>query len=134
MKSPTNNLLVVRTPSKLTNLLLTKGVSQSAIDDHLTISQGDVLNVEDVKKPLTLNGRPADIIISGIGIVNGSDLFYEIKLCGNAASNVIEALKQLKLAKKPVMVVVSSTGLTTTGPRDVPLLFMPMYYYMLANP
>ena len=61
-------------------------------------------------------------------------MFYEIKLCGNAASNIITALKELKLTKKPVMVVVSSTGLTLTGPRDVPLLFKLMYDYMLANP
>ena len=125
---------MARTPSKLTNLLISKGVSQSAIDSHLTISQGDVLNVEDVKGPLTLKGRPADVIISGIGIVTVGDLFYEIKLCGNAASNIITALKELELTKKPVMVVVTSTGLTHTGPRDVPLLFKLMYDYMLANP
>lgn len=125
---------MARTPSKLTNLLISKGVSQSAIDSHLTISQGDVLNVEDVKGPLTLKGRSAEVIISGIGIVNGGDLFYEIKLCGNAASNIITALKELKLTKKPVMVVLSTTGLTRTGPRDVPLLFKLIYEYMLANP
>jgi hypothetical protein len=125
---------VARTPYKLTNLLLSKGVSQDTIDNHLTITQGDVLKVEDVKGPLILNGRPADIIISGIGVVNGMDMFYEIKLCETAASNIMEALKQLKPSKKPVMVVVSTTGLTTTGPRDVPLLFKPMYDWLIANP
>lgn len=38
---------VVRTLSKLTALLLEKGVPQSAIYAHLTISKGDVFNADD---------------------------------------------------------------------------------------
>lgn len=114
-------------------MLLEKGVPESTISDHLTITQGDVLNVDSCKGPLTLNGRPADIIISGIGIVNLKEAFSEIRLCGDAASNILAALQQLRLARKPLFVAVSTTGITS-GPRDVPLAFMPMYHVLLANP
>ncbi|KAK4692595.1 hypothetical protein P7C71_g4640, partial [Lecanoromycetidae sp. Uapishka_2] len=125
---------LARTPSKLSKMLLERGVSQSAIDTHLTISQGDVLKVSDVKAPLSLNGRPADMIISGIGIVNFSEALREITLCGNAANNIISALKELKPAKNPILVVLSTTGITKTGPRDVPLAFLPMYHVALKQP
>jgi hypothetical protein len=58
---------VARTPSKLVDLLLSKGVAQSTISAQLTITQGDVKDVESVKKTLCPNGETANIIISGIG-------------------------------------------------------------------
>lgn len=60
-------LTVARTPSKLTELLLSKGVSQSAISSYLIVTQGDVRNVSVVKSTLSPNGQTASIIISGIG-------------------------------------------------------------------
>ncbi|KAL6719807.1 hypothetical protein ACLMJK_001728 [Lecanora helva] len=124
---------LARTPSKLKSMLAERGVSDASVQQHLTISQGDVLNVESCKGPLSLNGRPADIVISGIGIVNMKEAFSAITLCGDAVTNILEALKQLKPAKKPLFVVVSTTGITS-GPRDVPLLFVPLYKLLLANP
>lgn len=112
-------------------MLHQKGVAQSNIDSHLTITEGDVLNVENCKEALTRNGRTADIIISGVGTYpKGS----EITLCTNAVKNILSALRILKSPKKPLFVAISSTGITTTGPRDVPLLLTPMYHIMLANP
>lgn len=60
-------LTVARTPSKLTELLLSKGVSQSAISSHLSVTEGDVRDVSVVKSALSPNGQIASIIISGIG-------------------------------------------------------------------
>ncbi len=131
--TPTDAFPVARTPSKLTTMLLQKGVPESAIETHLTISQGDVLNPESCADPLTLKGRPADIIISGIGIVNLSEIFSPIRLCGDAVSNILSALHSLKLPKKPLFVALATTGISK-GPRDVPLLFVPLYHLMLANP
>lgn len=114
-------------------MLLSRGVPETAINDHLTLSQGDVLSIDSCKGPLSLHGRPADIIISGIGIVNFSEAWSEIRLCGDAVSNILSALQQLRLPKKPLFVTLSTTGITT-GPRDVPLLFAPLYHIVLANP
>ena len=114
-------------------MLLGKGVPESTIQDHLTITQGDVLDVNACKGPLTLNNRPADVIISGIGMVNMSELWYGSTLCGDATTNILAALEQLKLAKKPLLVVLSTTGITN-GPRDVPLLFTFLYHVLLASP
>ena len=67
-KSPANaRFTVARTPSKLTELLLSKGVSQSAISAHLSVTQGDVRDVGAVKSTLSPSGQTASIVISGIG-------------------------------------------------------------------
>jgi len=131
---PFDSLPVARTPSKLTTLLFARGVHQFAVETHLTIFQGDVLKVDDVRRPLSLNGRPADIIVSGIGIVSLAETMSEITLCENAVNNIISVLKQTEPIRKTILVVLSSTGITKTGPRDVPILFMPMYHWILKNP
>lgn len=112
-------------------MLLEKGVVQANIDSHLTITQGDVLNVEDCKDVLTRSDRSVDIIISGVGTTPGGP---EITLCTNAVKNIFSALRSLKTSKKPFFIALSTTGITSTGPRDVPLLFAPLYHLMLANP
>jgi len=126
-----NPITLARTPSKLTQMLLSRGVSQSTMSTHLTISTGDVLKVEDVKGSLSLDGRPADIIISGIGIFT---LRGVNALCTNAITNIISALHFLNPAKKLILIAICSTGITTTGPRDVPFLLMPLYHWLLKNP
>jgi hypothetical protein len=129
--NPTANpITVARTPFKLTQMLLARGVPQSTMSTHLTISAGDVLKVENAKSPLSLNGRPADIIISGIGIF----AIREVNaLCTNAITNIISAVHSLNPSKK-ILIAISSTGITTTGPRDVPFLLMPLYHWLLKNP
>ena len=123
-----------RTPSKLATMLREKGVAASDIDTHLHMTAGNVLNTEDVKSNLSLNDRTADIIISGIGITSFSEFRQETTLCENAASNILAALKELKPAKKPLLIVLSSTGITRgQTPRDLPIMMMPMYA-LLKNP
>lgn len=46
---------------------------------------------------------------------------------------LLAALADLKPAKKPVVVAVSTTGISN-GPRDVPLLCVPLYHWLLAVP
>ena len=60
-------LTVARTPSKLIDALLAKGVPQSVITAQLSITEGDVKDVEAVRKTLSPTGKVADVIISGIG-------------------------------------------------------------------
>lgn len=58
---------VARTPTKLTELLLSKGVSQSTITSYLHITEGDVLDDKAVKSALSHDGKIASVILSGIG-------------------------------------------------------------------
>jgi len=46
---------------------------------------------------------------------------------------LLSALSELKPAKKPFLTVISTTGISQ-GPRDVPILFAPLYYWMLHVP
>lgn len=60
---------LARTPQKLLKSLLAKGVSQQTLDQRLTIVQGDVKDVEVMKKTLTIDdsGKVVDKIVCGIG-------------------------------------------------------------------
>jgi hypothetical protein len=48
----TINLLVVRTASKLTNLLTSRNVSDGLVQEHLTIITGNVKDPDSVTKTL----------------------------------------------------------------------------------
>ena len=124
---------LARTPSKLTNLLLSKRVSQETMSSNLTIIQGDVLDSTAVLSTLRPSSRaPAGLIISGIGMVN---LFKENTICTDAINSILSALASLQLARdrRPMMLAISTTGISS-GPRDVPLLMGPLYHGLLAKP
>ena len=123
-----------RVPPKLTTMLLEKGVPQSAIDAHLHITAGNVMQIPDVESTLTLNGRVADIIVSGIGITSLAELCQPTTLCETAVRNIICVLTELRPVRKPLLVALSSTGITRGHtPRDLPLLMMPGYM-LLKHP
>ena len=44
-----------------------KGVSAEALDNHLTIVEGNVKDVEAVKSALQIKGKIVDTIVCGIG-------------------------------------------------------------------
>ena len=151
--SPYHVNALARTPSKLTNLLLEKGVSQSLIDQRLTIIAGDVKNADSVRSTLTVsdsgNGelRIVDGIISGIG--STPVLRWHIKpftiadpnICKSAIDMILSSLSVLQDTEKdtqkgpqrPLLAVVSTTGVSTRS-RDVPLLFYGLYHWLLAVP
>ena len=134
LKDSYDCLALVRTPSKLTSLLLEKGVSQSSIDAHLHITSGDVLKSAHVKASLTLNGRCADIIISGIG-VPAFMAKEEITICRNGVTNILTALREIKPENKPLLIALSTTGIARGGEKkDLPLLMKPLYTYGLHAP
>ncbi|MCJ1470665.1 hypothetical protein MMC07_009311, partial [Pseudocyphellaria aurata] len=119
---------LARTPSKLTELLLSKGVSQSAISTHLRVTQGDVRDVSAVKNALSPDGLTASIIVSGIGIYT----LGKITICAEAVNSILSALVELKPVQKPLIAVISSTGISA-GPRDVPIPLVPLYKIILHN-
>jgi len=61
------------------------------------------------------------------------NLFTENTLCGSAATSILSALVSLRPAEKPLLLVISTTGITA-GPRDVPLLYAPLYHGLLVKP
>lgn len=161
LDSTTNTIIVARTPSKLTSLLLSKGVSQSTITSQLNITEGDIRDVQAVKSVLSHDGKTAGIILSGIGkpsllppsqcpfqapsrkifgknpLANlpgptGAYTAKKVTICADAASTILGALTDINLAQKPLVLGISSTGISA-GPRDVPLLFYPLYKVLLAR-
>ena len=134
LKDSYDCLALVRTPSKLTTLLLEKGVPQSTIDTHLHITQGDVLNPSDVRASLTLNNRTPDIIFSGIGIYS-LGLSQPVTICADGIRNILDALREIKPVSKPMIVALSSTGITRGEEKDdLPWLMKPLYYLALHAP
>lgn len=133
---------LARSPEKLSDSMIAKGVSQEDIKQHLTIVQGDAKNLEAVKKTLTLDNNVVDLIISGIGGTPKlqMSLFKPViltdpRICLDAGTTILEALAQLKSRTKPVVVNVSTTGINPPGtPNDVPWAFYLMYHWTLQDP
>ena len=134
--SEANIISVARTPSKLTSLLMANGISNSIVSSCLTITQGDVRDPASVKQTLLgADGLVPDLIISGIGMVISGWSFKTVDstICTTATSTILGVLQNLKPAKKPLLVIISTTGISK-GPRDVPVLFVPLYHGLLAVP
>lgn len=136
---------LARTPSKLTASLTAKGVSPELQTRHLTIIHGDIRDPAIVKQTLTTPaGRMVDVIISGIGPTS----FYlhpnplapvgikDSTLVRDASRTILAALPPDVPAKdKPLMINISTTGIPPPGaPRDVPLLYLPLYRWLLHHP
>lgn len=139
------NDLVVRTPSKLTELLKTQGVSADLISKHLTIVQGNSKDSVKVAEALKVNNIVADMVISGVG---GMPVFKpnplrptldDPTICQDTVSTILSALRDLNTnstaqgKKKPTLVAISSTGISDHN-RDVPLAMLPLYHLMLPIP
>ncbi|MCJ1323612.1 hypothetical protein MMC10_000273 [Thelotrema lepadinum] len=128
---------LARTPSKLADMLIEKGVPQSNINTHLEITQGDVLDVDAVKQAVHVKGRPATKILSGIGMLPADAMTFSAKpgqtICEDATNTIMQALRELSFPQKPFFVAISSTSVGR-GHSDVPLLFRPFYYLVLGIP
>lgn len=138
---------MARTPAKLNDLLLKRGVQQSTIDANLNIVQGNVKNESDVSQTLTMApGTLADIVISGIGTTVAMQwsltqpmVFEDLTICAEATRIILDAMtalqrdKKVDQTKKPFFAAVSTTGISKRG-RDVPLAFTALYHWLLAGP
>ncbi|KAF2480780.1 hypothetical protein BDY17DRAFT_302384 [Neohortaea acidophila] len=142
LKAGFNCIALARTPSKLTNSMKAKGVSTTTLDSHLTIVSGDVKDVSTVQTALQLNGRVVDYIVSGIGGLPKLQwsLWEPVTLndptiCQDAGATILRALQGLQVEQKPTFINVSTTGISPRSvPRDVPLLFVPLYHWFLSVP
>ena len=128
---------MARTPSKLTDLLLNKGISQDVISSNLRITQGDAKKLEDVKAALFFDAEPVSLIITGIGMVftGLSDMIsgkgVDKTICETTARTLVQAIETL--TTKPFLAAISSTGITS-GTRDVPIAMSAMYHMLLKVP
>ena len=152
---------LARSPPKLTSKLLAQGVSQTTLDTNLRIIQGDATDVAAVKSTIFLgdgnddggngNAQLVSSIVSGIGGTPSLEfrklIIPRFKLDNphiteETTEALLSALRELysehpNLAEsnKPVITVISTTGLTQSGqPNDVPLFLRPVYRIFLQLP
>lgn len=135
---------MVRTPSKLTDLLKTRGVSADLISKHLTIVQGNSKDSIKVAEVLKINNEVADMVVSGVG---GVPVFKpnplrptldDPTICQDTVSTILKALRDLNSnsppgKKKPTLVAISSAGISDHN-RDFPLAMLPLYLWLLPIP
>ncbi|KAE8375199.1 hypothetical protein BDV26DRAFT_283625 [Aspergillus bertholletiae] len=127
---------LVRDPAKLQDLLRQRGLFESAAADKLNIVKGSVTDIDAVCQTLIYKGRPVDMIISGVG---GKPVFtnpFKPKLdnptiCQDAIRTILAASR--KLGARPVLIAISSVGLTTKK-RDSPIAMLPLNYWLLREP
>jgi len=129
---------LVRTPSKLTAALNTQGLSESLLG-NLEIIQGNAKDIQAVKTLLQTPTGIVDTIVFGVGAA--PQLRFHIipftlddtEICRTAMATLLSALDELKAVTKPRLLAISTTGITE-GPRDVPLLYVPLYHWLLHIP
>lgn len=134
--------LVVRTPSKLTDMLKTHDISADLISKYLAIVQGNARDSIKVAEALKVNNVVADMVVSGVG---GMPVFKpnplrptlnDPTICQDTVSTILEALRNQhsnSQGKKPTLVVISSTGISDSG-RDIPIAMVPLYHWLLPVP
>lgn len=129
---------LARTPSKLTTSLSTQGLSESLLA-NLEIIQGNAKDVNSIKSLLQTPTGIVDTIVFGVGAAPKLRLHImpvtldDIEVCRTAMATLLSALDDLKAVTKPRLLVISTTGITN-GPRDVPLLYVPLYHWFLRIP
>lgn len=152
------SLTVARNPEKLRLLLTspTYNVPETDVSTKLRIIQGDIRDRDAVRrtlKPDSGSSAIPDIIIFGIG---GSPRLAPTSIhlltvddpnvCGEGIKCILEELDESRTTsirnptsgpayKKPLVAAISTTGLPSTkGKRDVPLLLLPLYRWLLTVP
>jgi len=137
---------LARTPSKLRRLLEeTHCVPSSTINAQLTIIEGNVKDIGAVKQTLVNSDRIVDKIVFGVGStpkfqrsLTSPITLQDTTVCEEGMKTIIAALHSLQAdgesygADKPVVICISTTGLSKT--RDVPLPMYALYHYLLAVP
>jgi nucleoside-diphosphate-sugar epimerase len=129
---------LVRTPSKLNTFLETQGLSEPLFK-NLEVIQGNAKDSVAVKTLLQTSTGIVDTIVFGVGAAPKLRLHImpvtldDVEVCRTAMATLLSALDELKAATKPRLLVISTTGITN-GPRDVPLLYVPLYHWFLHIP
>lgn len=130
---------LARTPFKLNTSLASQGLSSFSLA-NLEIIPGNAKDINSIKSLLqTPTGDIVDTIVFGVGAAPKLRFHImpvtldDIEVCRTAMATLLSALDELKAATKPRLLVISTTGITK-GPRDVPLLYVPLYHWFLHIP
>ncbi|KAF9169853.1 hypothetical protein BGX21_007998 [Mortierella sp. AD011] len=141
---------LARTPSKLTDMLHTQGISQSTIDTQLTIIKGDIADITAIKNVLFSNKDGNTIIASQIisGVGGTPQMRWSMKrpvtidnpeICATTMNNIMNALREIyteypsTTQHKPSISIISTTGISDVH-EDVPFGFQSLYHVALADP
>ncbi|KAL4952426.1 hypothetical protein BDW69DRAFT_200731 [Aspergillus filifer] len=142
LKAGYNCVCLVRTPAKLTSLLSPRGLDTNHLPNlHIiTGSTTDLSAIAATLYPPYL--APVSMIISGVGGTPDfsnplSPKFNGKTICQETVRNIFTVLREHKGAQlpnnlKPILVVISTTGLTKE--RDIPLAMVPLYKWGLKVP
>lgn len=133
---------LARNASKLQDSLASKGIDAATQSRLLTITQGDIRDPSAVQQTLT---PTPDTIISGMGATSiylspnplAPIAMHDASICTDATRAILAAVSASAEGskKKPLLIVVSTTGIPSPGcPRDVPLLYLPLYKWLLHAP
>ncbi|KFH46149.1 hypothetical protein ACRE_030160 [Hapsidospora chrysogenum ATCC 11550] len=124
-------IALCRVPSKLDDLA-------AQYPETLIVKAGNAHNVADVVPCLVHDGSLVHAISFSIG--NKPDMqsmkFADPQVCQKGMKTLLEALATLRrdwaLEGNPLVCAISTTGISNE--RDVPLLFVPFYRFVLATP
>ena len=140
---------LARTPTKLKTQLLAQGLSEETLSRQLVVIEGNALDVAATKRTLTAGDGLVNTIVSGLG--GGPRLTFSPRrplqifsldnptICESATQTLFNALQELYVEKptltanKPLVIFISTTGITT-GPADVPFWLRFLYHQLLAIP
>ncbi|PYH94521.1 hypothetical protein BO71DRAFT_353148 [Aspergillus ellipticus CBS 707.79] len=126
---------LARTPSKLEDMLRDHEVPEHIMARHLTIIKGNIMDVAAVQQTLFLDGRPVGLVFSGIGGKMQLGLKPTLDnptICQDGTRTILTAARACQ--PPPRFVTLSTTGITQEEKRDLPVLMMPMYHWMLKVP
>ena len=129
---------LARTPSRLREMLVQRGVGKEVLSSYLRIVEGDVRDLDAVKQVI----EGADVIVSAVGAypvwqwsLRKPLVATDGTICTDAVNTILRACQELNAEKKPVLVVVSTAGVQEAGkPRALPLAYVPWYNWLLADP
>ncbi|GAB7356467.1 hypothetical protein MBLNU459_g7231t1 [Dothideomycetes sp. NU459] len=130
---------LVRKPEKLHKSLHAKGISEQVSNSHLTMIKGNAKDVNALKQLLVADGDVVDVVVFAVGAAlkfQASIMPVTIDdktVCETSMVTLLSALSELKPSKKPLVIAVSTTGISS-GPNDVPRLLIPLYHWLLAIP
>ncbi|RFU28462.1 hypothetical protein B7463_g7898, partial [Scytalidium lignicola] len=129
--------VLARTPAKLT-----PSFPQSTYP-NLNIIQGDIHDIEVVKKTLLIDGVIVDKTVSAIGMVlqvKGIKFTSQTPhICEDTARIIISAISAIQSSsspsstKYPSIIAISTTGISSHG-RDIPVVMIPLYHVLLPVP
>ncbi|KAH7361500.1 hypothetical protein B0T11DRAFT_279066 [Plectosphaerella cucumerina] len=127
-------IALCRNPSKLTD------VFPPSSHPNLVVKQGNAHSVEDIKSVLINPSDPTQLVDALCFTIGSPMNFSKLStedphVCERGISTVLRALSDLRstgAVGKPHICAVSTTDITAK--RDVPLLMLPFYHYVLGVP